>query len=100
MLNIMRQPWDDPIFRLLLAAPSGSMLLSEKLLPTSMGPYLPGKHFAMADLPHIVQAVEYYLSNDDDRREIAGQAFEFVTKELTMRNMAQKIIIALGLQEV
>lgn len=99
MLNIMRQPWDDPIFRLLLAAPSGSMLLSEKLLPTSMGPYQPGKHFAMADLPDIVPAVEYYLSNEDERREIAAQAFEFVTKEVTMKNMAQKIILALGLQE-
>lgn len=31
MLNIMRQPWDDPVFRLLLAAPNGAMVLSETL---------------------------------------------------------------------
>ena len=98
-LNIMRQPWDDPVFRLLLAAPTGAMLLSEKLLATSTGPFQPGKHFAMSELRTIVEAIEYYLSNDDERRQIAREAFEFVTNELTMRNMTRRILVALGLRE-
>ncbi len=96
MLNIMRQPWDDPVFRLLLAAPNSAMLLSEKLFATSAGPFQQGKHFAISDLENIVEAIEYYISNNDERSEIARQAFEFVTKELTMRNMAQRILAALG----
>ena len=27
LLSVMRQPWDDPVFRLLLAAPNGAMVL-------------------------------------------------------------------------
>jgi len=97
MLNIMRQPWDDPVFRLLLAAPNGAMLLSEKLLTTSMGPFQPGEHFAMSNLENIVEAIEYYISNNEERSKIARNAFEFVTKELTMRNMARRILMALDL---
>ncbi len=98
MLNIMRQPWDDPVFRLLLAAPAGAMLLSETLLPTSTGPFAPGRHFAQADLPRIVEAVEHYLSHDDERNAIAGQAFNTVTTELTMKNMVHKVLVALDMR--
>ena len=95
----MRQPWDDPVFRLLLAAPNGAMLLSEKLLATSTGPFQSEQHFAMSDLGNIFGAIEYYIANNDERCEIARQAFEFVTKELTMRNTAQRILVALDLRK-
>jgi hypothetical protein len=96
MLNIMRQPWDDPVFRLLLAAPAGAMLLSETLLPTSSGPFTPGRHFAQADVPRIVEAIAHYLSHDDERHAITRQAYDAVTTDLTMKNMVHKMLLALG----
>jgi hypothetical protein len=96
MLSIMRQPWDDPVFRMLLAAPNGAMLLSENLLPTSMGPFLPGVHLAMTDLSNMADSIEYYLSHDQERQAIADQAYSFVTGELTMTKMAQRLITAMG----
>ncbi len=99
MLNIMRQPWDDPVFRLLLAAPNGAMLLSERLLPTSTGPFCQEKHFAVADLSEIVGAIDFYLTREAERRQIAECAYEFVTTKLTMGKMALEVLRALGLQK-
>jgi hypothetical protein len=96
MLNIMRQPWDDPVFRLLLAAPNGAMLLSEKLLPTSTGPFRPGEHFAMTNLADMVDAIEFYLAREDERQRIAECAYELATKKLTMGRMASEVLHALG----
>jgi hypothetical protein len=96
MLNIMRQPWDDSVFRMLLAAPNGAMLLSENLLPTSKGPFLPGVHLAMTDLSNMADSIEYYLSHEHERQAIADQAYSFVTSELTMTKMAKRLITAMG----
>ncbi len=96
MLNIARQPWDDPVFRLLLTAPNKALLLSENLLATSTGPFHSGEHFAMAPLEELVDVTEYYLKSEKERRRITNQAYEFVTTKLTMAKMAQKAIHALG----
>jgi hypothetical protein len=96
MLSIMRQPWDDPVFRMLLAAPNGAMLLSENLLPTSTGPFLPGMHFAMTSLSDMADSIQYYLSHEQERQAIADQAYNFVTGELTMTNMAHRLMCAMG----
>lgn len=96
MLNVMRQPWDDPVFRLLLAAPNGAMLLSEKLLPTSTGPFRPGEHLAMADLTDMVDTIKYYLSHEDERQRIAECAYDLVTRHLTMGKMSLEVLHALG----
>lgn len=95
MLNIMRQPWDDPVFRLLLAAPTGAMVLSETLRAGSTGPFQIGQHFAMADLETMVEAISYYLQHEDDRQYIADCAFHYVTHDLTMGKMVQRMLNAL-----
>jgi hypothetical protein len=96
MLNIMRQPWDDPVFRLLLAAPNGAMLLSEKLMPASTGLFRPNIHFAESDLADIVDMVRFYLDNVSGRERIAETAREFVTTELTIEKMAGVALRELG----
>jgi len=99
MLNVMRQPWDDLVFRLLLAAPNGAMLLSERLLPTSTGPFTPDAHFAVADLPNMVDAVRFYLAEDRERQRIVERAYSFVTETLTMGRMASAAVRALGFHD-
>lgn len=90
MLNIMRQPWDDPVFRILLAAPNGAFVLSEKV--EDAGPFVPTEHFAMTDLTNMVEAIRYYLDHNAERQVIADCAREFVTCELTMTNMVGKLL--------
>jgi hypothetical protein len=50
--HIVRQPWDDPAFRLVLDA----------------GPFEPGRHFAMAPLDDLVGAVEHFHQLPTSRR--------------------------------
>ena len=99
MLNIMRQPWDDPIFRLLLAAPNKAMLLSEKVHPMSMGPFQDGRHFAMVNLSEMAEAIEYFLSNSHEREQIAKRAYEYVTNDITMEKMCKRILEKLNYGE-
>jgi hypothetical protein len=96
VLNIMHRPWDDPLFRFLLTAPNKALVLSEEIIPTSLGPLTAGEHFAMAELPDIAEATEYYLNRIEQRQQIADCAYELVTTKLTMKEMAQRVIRALG----
>jgi hypothetical protein len=88
MLNLMRQPWDDAVFRMLLAAPNGAMLLSENIVPTGFGPFRPGEHFAMAPIGDLVRALEHFLVHREEREQIARAARQLTMSELTMANMA------------
>ena len=92
MLNLMRQPWDDPVFRLLLAAPNGAMVLSEPVLDP--GPFEPGRHFAEAPLGEMASAVQHFLEAGEERAAIAGQAHDYVTGQLTMEQMACRFLHA------
>jgi hypothetical protein len=91
VLNIMRQPRDDVIFRMLLSAPNGAMLLSEPVFDP--GPFVPGVHFVEAGPENLVQSIQYYLSHDKERERIAESARLFVTQDLTMRRMADRLLV-------
>ena len=90
MLNIMRQPWDCPTFRIVLAAPNGAMVLSESVRDT--GPFVPGKHFATASLASMVDAIQFYLHHEDLRAKIATEAYDFVVNDLKMSTLARMIL--------
>ncbi|MBN1667733.1 MAG: glycosyltransferase family 1 protein [Anaerolineales bacterium] len=92
MLNIMRQPWDDPCFRMLLAAPNRSLLISESLLPASTGLFTPGEHLITANLGAIVDTISRYLSDVPARERIVEKAYDLVTNGMTMEAMTRKII--------
>jgi hypothetical protein len=92
MLGLVRQPWDDGVFRMLLAAPNGAFVLSEQLLSTSLGPFRAGEHFAMADLRQLPDTIEFYLRHDRERQQIAESAYTYVTTELTMAAMARRLV--------
>lgn len=92
MLNLMRQPWDDPVFRILLAAPNGAMVLSEEVSEGSMGPFRSGEHFAVAAPQALPDAIEFYVNREAERTQIARSAYEFVTTKLTMTKMTAELL--------
>ncbi len=91
MLSIMRRPWDDPVFRILLAAPNGAMVLSEPVLDA--GPFQPGVHFAEAG-GDLADAICHYLQAPDQRTQIAETAYDHVVHRLTMSQMSRKLLEA------
>jgi hypothetical protein len=94
MLNIMRQPWDDLVFRMLLAAPNGALLLSEPVADTE--PFMPGQHFVMAELAQLADSVAYYLRHPAERESIAERARDFVIHQLAVPALARQLLRAAG----
>jgi hypothetical protein len=90
MLNLMRCPWDDAYFRLLLAAPNGAMVLSE---PTPVNePFQVGEHIVCAPLDQIADRVAYYLAHEAERARIAESAYQYVINNLSMPQMVGQLL--------
>lgn len=92
LLNVMRKPWDDPLVRMLLAAPNGAMLISEEVLSSSTGPFRKGEHFVEADVEALPDTIDFYLNNEVLRAQIAERARAEVTQKLTMKAMAGRLL--------
>ena len=87
MLNVMRQPWDDALYRFLLAAANGVLLLSEPLQIESRGPLKPGVHFVESRLDEIVQKIIQTLDSPSSRETIVENADNLIGSALTMPKM-------------
>ncbi len=48
-------------------------------------PFVPGKHFVMAEADNLTTCCEYYLRHDDERETIAGEAYNFVRERFTQK---------------
>lgn len=92
-LSIMRQPWDDAVFRMLLATPNGAMVVSEPVVDDT--PFLPGNHLAVSEINRIPETVAYYLAHEDERQQIVQNAQDLLYNHMTSRLMAEKILQSL-----
>jgi glycosyltransferase involved in cell wall biosynthesis len=90
LLNVLRAPQDFVGQRFLLASANKCLVISEPLLDHE--PFVPGQHLVMAPLEKIPDTVQYYLANENKRREIADRAYQFVTSELTTANSVGRIL--------
>ena len=90
LLNIQRYPGELSGYRLILGAANGALMLSEPMYRPS--PYLPGKHYAEATMEEMPRMIRYYLENEKARARLAAQAYELVTREVTMQNAVAKIL--------
>lgn len=88
LLNVMKQPWDDPIYRLLLATANGCLLLSEPVQESSRWKFVPGIHFASCELDQLAQSARYYLDNATAKQEILNKAEEAILHRSSMTQMA------------
>ena len=90
MLNVLRAPQDFVGQRFLLASANKSLVISEPLLDHE--PFVPGQHLVIAPLEKIPDTIQYYLANENKRREIVDRAYQFVTSELTSVNSVGRIL--------
>ena len=96
MLNFMRQPWDDAIYRFLLAAANGVLLLSEPLQFESRGPLKPGVHFVECALDGFVKKIAEILDTPSSRDPIVENAYNLIDSDLTMKRMAGLCLQKIG----
>ena len=55
---------------------------------------IPGKHFIAAEADQIVEQILYYLSHENERNQITENAYQLVTRDLTMANSLKAIVQA------
>ena len=90
LVNVPRQPWDDPVFRMLLAAPCGAMLLSEPTVDEA--PFRAGEHFVASALDEMPAMVERYLANDGAREAIVAAARAQVVGRMPLLEMTERLM--------
>jgi hypothetical protein len=92
-LNLTRTWYDDNFSRFALAAPNGSLAVSEPLLPHSPE-WQPGKHYIASPVKQLAQTIAYYLEHESERQMIAAAAYELVTTTLSFQNSVQRLVAA------
>jgi hypothetical protein len=90
VLDIQRVPWDRGGMRFLMGMSCRSLIVSELLDDTA--PYEEGVHFVQGRVMDLPDLICYYLSHDSQREAIVSSAYQFVTKELTLRKMVSQIL--------
>jgi hypothetical protein len=90
VLNILRTKWDNHSLRYFLAAPNRAMVVTEPTLPHT--PFLPGEHLVEAPVERLADTICHYLVHEEERRQIADQAYQLVRTDLTMRNSVARIL--------
>ena len=90
MLSIMRQPWDDTVFRMLLAAPNGAMVVSEPTLDKE--PFESGVHFESAELHDLADSIGAWLADERVLKERTEAARHKVMNELRIESMCERFM--------
>lgn len=78
VLNIVRKEWDDNSMRFKFAASNGAMIVTEPLLPHSQ--FKSGVHLIEADMGKMADTICYYLSHEEERKQIAENAYQLLTE--------------------
>jgi hypothetical protein len=90
ILNILQVPYDTMAFRLMFCAANKALLVSEPVIDQE--PFVPGCHFVTSPVEKMVETMEFYLSHEDQRRQIAEQAHCLICGEYSMHSMVGRIL--------
>lgn len=96
-LNLTRTWYDDNFSRFAMAAPNRSLIISEPLLP-HCPQYVAGTHYVSAPIDQLAQTILYYLEHEAERQQLAENAYQLVTTELTLRNSMKAVMDAICLK--
>jgi len=91
-VNVM-QNWYDNSFHMRFHIDAGnrSLVISEHL-PPHYKEYVPGFHYVSADVADVPDTILHYLRHEDERNEIAENAYQLVTTKLTFATSVGKLM--------
>lgn len=91
MLNILRQPWDDILYRMLLASANGVLLVSEPVADPY--PFEPFLHFVAGDPSDLARLIERFVRSEALRSAIVGRAGELLSGSYSIGDMSRKLLV-------
>lgn len=89
-LNLVRYPGAFSALRLLIGMANRTLVISEPMYRPA--PFVPGEHYVSATLEEMAGVIDYYLSNEPERRRIAEAGYQFVTQEATLAQSVSRIM--------
>jgi hypothetical protein len=90
LLNIPRFTGEFAALRFILGMANGALVVTEPVYDPF--PFVAGRHFVSASMEEIPAVVLHYLQSEEQRRQIADQAYAFVTEELTMERSIARLL--------
>ncbi|MBN1805695.1 MAG: glycosyltransferase family 1 protein [Sedimentisphaerales bacterium] len=90
ILNIFQKPGDFHGLRFLFCAANKTLLVSEPVLDRE--PFVPGRYMVTAPVEQLARTIEFYLSQQEKRRQIVEQAHRLISEEFTMHRMIGRIL--------
>jgi len=90
IVNILRVSHDSVGQRFLLAAANKTLAISEPIKDSE--PFRPGHHLVVTPIERLAETVQFYLSHEEERRQIVEEAYRLVTQELTITRAIGRII--------
>lgn len=90
LLNILRAPQDFVGQRFLLAGANKTLIVSEPLQDSE--PFQDGQHIVVAPTGELTERIVHYLAQEDERAQLVENAYQLVTRELTIKNMVARIL--------
>jgi len=93
-LNLL-PTWYDPAFivRFHLAAGNRSLVVSEPILP-HCPEHIAGQHYVEAKITDLAKTIHHYVRNEKDRQRITSNAYQLVTKKMTLQNSLKQLMLA------
>lgn len=85
VLNLLREKWDDNSMRYVLSMPQGALVVTEPTLPHT--PFVSGEHLVSAPIEEITDTICYYLEHEEERRQIADQAYQAITRHSRVESL-------------
>jgi len=90
LLNIPRFPGEFASLRFIFGMANEALVVTEPVYDPF--PFIAGRHFVSACVDEIPAMVLNYLQDEDLRRQITGQAYAFVTQELTLERSIERLL--------
>jgi hypothetical protein len=94
LLNIHRYPGELSGLRLILGMANKALVISEPMY--SPGHYVPGTHYVSATIEEMPQAIDYYLTHDEERGRIVDEGHRLVSQEVTLAQSVSRILELIG----
>lgn len=95
-LNLLPTWYDNAFpYRFHVAAGNRSMVISEPILP-HCPEYQPGVHYIAAPAEKLMDTIRYYLDHQDEREQIAENAYHLVTEQMSMESSVSALVDCLG----
>jgi hypothetical protein len=89
-LNLQRYAGDLSGLRMILGMANRALVVSEPVYRPA--PYVPGKHYISVSIDEMHEAIHHYLERDEERERITGEAYKFISQNVTSESSARQIL--------